>query len=214
MFDPIETALEDLAQGKVIIVTDDEDRENEGDFVMIAEKVTSESINFMSKFGRGLICSPISQKRAEELNLSLMVANDVASKDKESQASFTVSIDSIFGGSGISSSDRALTIQALTTDITRPEHLKRPGHVFPLIANPNGIKERRGHTEAAVELARLTGHKEAAVLCEILDDDGETASYEHLKKLSKMFRLKIISINCIDNYLKLLDSKPQDQAYL
>lgn len=203
MFDPIESALEELSAGKVVIVVDDIDRENEGDFIMIAEKATSDSINFMSKFGRGLICVPISESRAQELDLPLMHVD----AKKSTQAAFTVSVDSVFGGSGISAKDRALTIQALTSEVTKPDHFIKPGHVFPLIAKANGIMERRGHTEAAIDLARLTGHKEAAVLCEILDDDGETASYDHLKKLSKMFRLKIISIECIHNYLISLNKE-------
>lgn len=190
MFSTIESALIDLAEGKIVIVVDDEDRENEGDFIMAADKVTPEAINFMAKFGRGLICTPISEARALELNLELMTRNC----DDCTQAAFTVSIDSIHGGSGISAKDRSLTILSLTSSLAKPSDFKKPGHVFPLIAKKGGVLERRGHTEAAVELAKLSGHSEAAVLCEILDDDGETASYDHLLKLSKIFRLKIISV--------------------
>lgn len=198
MLSSIEEALLDLAEGKVVIVVDDEDRENEGDFIIPADKITPETINFMTKFGRGLICTPLTSKRAEELELDLMVP----SNDSDSQAAFTVSIDSIHGGSGISAKDRNRTIEALTNDKTRSQDFCRPGHIFPLIARNGGVLERRGHTEAAVDLAILSGHSPVAVLCEILDDDGETATADHLAKLAKIFRLKIISIEDLVTYVK------------
>lgn len=196
MFDTIENALRDLAEGKVVIVVDDADRENEGDFIIPAEKVTAETINFMSKYGRGLICTPISESRALELNFMPMVI----ATDKGNQAAFTVSVDSIHGGSGISAKDRALTVKSIVDDNATADHFHRPGHTFPLIARDGGVLVRRGHTEAAVDLARLSGHKPAAVLCEILDDDGETASYDHLQKLAMIFRLKIITVEDLVRY--------------
>ncbi len=195
----IEEAIEDIRQGKIIIVVDDPDRENEGDFVMAAEKVTPEAINFMSKYGRGLICVPITKKRAEELHLSPMFPNNTALH----QTAFTVSVDANqkFGvTTGISAKDRATTIKVLIDPKTKPEDLAKPGHVFPLIARDGGVLERAGHTEAAVDLARLAGLYPAGVICEIMNEDGSMARLPELEKIAKKFNLKIITIEDLIRY--------------
>lgn len=195
----IEEAIEDIRQGKIIIVVDDPARENEGDFVMAAEKVTPEAINFMSKYGRGLICVPITKKRAEELHLLPMFPNNTALH----QTAFTVSVDANqkFGVStGISAKDRATTIKVLIDPKTKPEDLAKPGHVFPLIARDGGVLERAGHTEAAVDLARLAGLYPAGVICEIMNEDGSMARLPELEKIAKKFNLKIITIEDLIRY--------------
>jgi len=166
----IESALSDLQAGKILIVVDDEDRENEGDFIMAAEKVTPESINFMAKNGRGIICLALTQERANELELEHMVNENTALHG----TAFTVTIDAKRGTTtGISAYDRALTIQMAIDPKTKPEDLARPGHIFPLIAKPGGVLRRAGHTEAVVDLARSAGMKPTGVLCEIMDDNGQ-----------------------------------------
>lgn len=192
MLDSIEAALEDLKQGKLIIVVDDENRENEGDFVTAAQNVTPEIINFMSKHGRGLICAPITKDRANALNLNLMVEHNTVLH----QTPFTVSIDLLGHGctTGISAYDRAKTVQALIDPATRPEDLGRPGHIFPLRAMDGGVLRRTGHTEATVDLARLAGMEPAGVLVEIMNDDGTMARLPQLAEIAKKFDLKIISI--------------------
>ncbi len=192
MLHTIEEALEDIRKGKLIIVVDDEDRENEGDFVTAARNVSPEIINFMSKFGRGLICAPITEQRAAELNLNLMVENNTVLH----QTPFTVSVDLIGQGctTGISAHDRAKTVQALINPGTRPEDLGRPGHIFPLRARTGGVLRRTGHTEATVDLARLAGMEPAGVLVEIMNDDGSMARLPELMDIAKKFDLKIVSI--------------------
>lgn len=196
-FHSIEEALQDLQQGKIIIVVDDEDRENEGDFVMAAEKATPEAINFMATHGRGMICAPITSQRAHELQLDYMVKGNTSSFGTP----FTVTIDLIFGNStGISTADRARTILALTKAETRPQDFMRPGHVFPLIAQDQGVLVRRGHTEAAVDLARLSGLYPAGVICEIMNEDGTMARVPSLMQMAHKYHLKIITIKDLIQY--------------
>jgi GTP cyclohydrolase II/3,4-dihydroxy-2-butanone 4-phosphate synthase len=198
MLDTIESALEDLRMGKLLIVVDDEDRENEGDFVTAARNVTPEIINFMSKYGRGLICAPITEERCDELKLNLMVENNTVLH----QTPFTVSVDLIGHGctTGISAHDRAATVQALISKDTRPDDLGRPGHIFPLRARAEGVLRRSGHTEATVDLARLAGFEPAGVLVEIMNDDGTMARLPELQEIAKKFDLKIISIKDLIEY--------------
>lgn len=194
----IEEALEDIKQGKMVIVVDDEDRENEGDFVTAARNVTPEVINFMSKHGRGLICAPITEETAHQLDLHLMVEDNTVLH----QTPFTVSIDLIGQGctTGISAHDRAKTVQALINPNTKPEELGRPGHIFPLRAVDGGVLRRAGHTEATVDLARLAGFEPAGVLVEIMNDDGTMARLPDLFEIAKKFDLKIISIKDLIAY--------------
>lgn len=196
--DSIVSALEDLRNGKIIIVVDDEDRENEGDFVVAAEKVTPDIINFMAKYGRGLICAPLTEERAEELKLDLMVKENTSLHETP----FTVSVDLIGHGctTGISASDRAKTIYALANPSTRPEDLGRPGHIFPLRAKKGGVLERAGHTEASVDLCRLAGLKPVAALVEIMNDDGTMARLPQLFEIAEKFDLKIVSIKDLIAY--------------
>ena len=194
----IEEALEDIRKGKVIIVVDDEDRENEGDFVTAARNVTPEVVNFMAKEGRGLICTPLTEARCEELGLDLMVGKNTVLH----QTQFTVSVDLIGKGctTGISVQDRAKTIQALIDPTTRPEELGKPGHIFPLKAREGGVLRRAGHTEAAIDLARLAGFEPAGVLVEILNEDGSMARLPDLMVVAKKHDLKIISIEDLIEY--------------
>ncbi len=194
----IEEALEDIRKGKVIIVVDDEDRENEGDFVTAARNVTPEVVNFMAKEGRGLICTPLNEARCEELGLDLMVGKNTVLH----QTQFTVSVDLIGKGctTGISVQDRAKTIQALIDPTTRPEELGKPGHIFPLKAREGGVLRRAGHTEAAIDLARLAGFEPAGVLVEILNEDGSMARLPDLMVVAKKHDLKIISIEDLIEY--------------
>jgi len=198
MLNTIEEALEDIRNGKLVIVVDDEDRENEGDFVTAARNVTPEIINFMSKHGRGLICAPITEERAAALNLNLMVEDNTVLH----QTPFTVSVDLIGQGctTGISAHDRSKTVQALIDPNTRPEDLGRPGHIFPLRAKPGGVLRRIGHTEATVDLARLAGLEPAGVLVEIMNDDGTMARLPQLFEIAKQFDLKIITIKDLITY--------------
>lgn len=198
MLDTIESAIGDLKKGKLLIVVDDEDRENEGDFITAAANVTPEIINFMSKFGRGLICAPITEERCDELKLNLMVENNTVLH----QTPFTVSVDLIGNGctTGISAHDRAQTVQALINPGTKPEDLGRPGHIFPLRAKSAGVLRRAGHTEATVDLARLAGFEPAGVLVEIMNDDGTMARLPQLMDIAKKFDLKIISIKDLIEY--------------
>ena len=194
----IEEALEDIRKGKVVIVVDDEDRENEGDFVAAAEMATPEMINFMATHGRGLICTPILEERANELDLEMMVGKNT----DPNQTQFTVSIDLIGNGctTGISASDRAKTVLALIDDKTKPEDLGRPGHIFPLKAKKGGVLRRTGHTEASVDLARLAGLKPAGVIVEIMNEDGTMARLPQLKTIAKKHDLKLISIEDLVAY--------------
>jgi 3,4-dihydroxy 2-butanone 4-phosphate synthase / GTP cyclohydrolase II len=190
--DPIEDAIEAVKNGAVIIVVDDEDRENEGDFVCAAEKVTPEIINFMATHGRGLICAPLIEDRCEHLGLELMVGNNTAAFETP----FTVSVDLVGHGctTGISASDRAKTIKALIDDSIHPSELGKPGHIFPLKAKRGGVLRRAGHTEAAIDFARLAGLSPAGVLVEIMNEDGTMARLPDLVKVAKRFKLKLVSI--------------------
>ncbi len=194
----IEEALEDIRQGKVVIVVDDEDRENEGDFIAAAEAVTPEMINFMATNGRGLICAPLTEERCEELQLNMMVENNTVLHHTQ----FTVSVDLIGHGctTGISVHDRAKTIKALVDENTTPQELGRPGHIFPLRAKKGGVLRRTGHTEAAIDLARLAGFKPAGILVEILNEDGTMARLPQLFPVAEKFDLKIISIEDLVAY--------------
>ncbi|ARS38260.1 bifunctional 3,4-dihydroxy-2-butanone-4-phosphate synthase/GTP cyclohydrolase II [Pedobacter sp. OK291] len=200
----IEEAIADIKAGKVIIVVDDENRENEGDFLTAAENATPEIINFMATYGRGLICAPLTEERCKELNLNLMVGKNTAAYE----TNFTVSVDLVGHGctTGISASDRSKTMLALVNPKTNPEELGRPGHIFPLIAKDGGVIRRAGHTEAAVDLARLAGMKPAGLLVEILKEDGEMARLPDLFKIAEQHQLKIISIEDLIAYRLTIDS--------
>lgn len=200
----ITEALQDIQAGKVIIVVDDEDRENEGDFIAAAEKVTPEMVNFMATHGRGLICTPLTIDRCKELDLHLMVTNNTVLHETQ----FTVSVDYKGKGNttGISARDRANTIESLVDPRTRPSDLGRPGHIFPLQAKNGGVLRRAGHTEAAVDLARLAGFKPAGILVEILNEDGSMARLPQLFKIAERFDLKIISIQDLIAYRLQHDS--------
>lgn len=194
----IEEAIEDIKKGKVIIVVDDEDRENEGDFIAAAEKVTPEMINFMITHGRGLVCAPLTEKRCAELDLPMMVQNNTVLHETQ----FTVSVDLKGNGctTGISTHDRAKTILALVNPDTKPFDLGRPGHIFPLRAKEGGVLRRTGHTEAAIDLARLAGMQPAGILVEILNEDGTMARLPQLVEIAKKFDLKLISIEDLIAY--------------
>lgn len=199
MLDTIEAAIEDIKNGKLVIVVDDEDRENEGDFITAARNVTPEIINFMSTHGRGLICAPLVEERCEELGLDLMVRDNTALH----QTPFTVSVDLLGHGctTGISAHDRAKTVQALIDPNTKPEHLGKPGHIFPLKAKTGGVLRRSGHTEATIDLARLAGFEPAGVLVEIMNEDGSMARLPELREIATKFDLKLISIKDLIAYL-------------
>ena len=198
MLDTIESAIEDIKKGKLVIVVDDEDRENEGDFITAARNVTPEIINFMSTHGRGLICAPLVEERCEELGLELMVRDNTALH----QTPFTVSVDLLGHGctTGISASDRSKTVQALINPDTRPEELGKPGHIFPLRAKQGGVLRRTGHTEATIDLARLAGFEPAGVLVEIMNEDGSMARLPELREIAIKFDLKLISIKDLIEY--------------
>lgn len=196
MLNTIEEALEDLKEGKIIIVVDDEDRENEGDLVALAEFATPETINFMATYGRGLICTPITEELAKKLNLQAMVANNTDNH----QTAFTVSVDYIETTTGISAYERSTTIQQMIAENAQPKDFRRPGHVFPLIAKHNGVLERQGHTEASVDLAKACGKYPAGVICEIMGDDGKMSRLDDLIEFSKEHNLKIISIEDLIRY--------------
>ncbi len=200
----IQEAIEDIRQGKVIIVVDDEDRENEGDFLAAAEKATPEMINFMATHGRGLICAPLTEKRCEDLKLNMMVGNNT----DPMETAFTVSVDLKGNGvtTGISASDRANTILALTDPDTKPHELARPGHIFPLKAKEGGVLRRTGHTEAAIDFARLAGLKPAGVIVEIMNEDGTMARLPQLLEVAKKFDLKLVSIEDLVAYRMQHDS--------
>jgi 3,4-dihydroxy 2-butanone 4-phosphate synthase/GTP cyclohydrolase II len=206
----IEEAIEDIKAGKVIIVVDDEDRENEGDFVTAARNATPEVINFMATHGRGLVCAPLTRERCEELNLHPMVGQNTAVYE----TNFTVSVDLQGYGctTGISASDRSKTIKALIDPNIDPEELGRPGHIFPLIAMDGGVLRRTGHTEASVDLARLAGFEPAGVLVEILKDDGEMARLPDLMEVAKRFDLKIVSIEDLIEYRLKHDTLIQEEV--
>jgi 3,4-dihydroxy 2-butanone 4-phosphate synthase/GTP cyclohydrolase II len=202
--DTIDEAIEDLRNGKLIIVVDDEDRENEGDFIAAAEKITPEMVNFMATEGRGLICVPLTEERCDELELDMMVTRNTSLHDTP----FTVSVDAVGEGitTGISAHDRAITIQKLANSGTQPHELGRPGHIFPLRARSRGVLRRAGHTEAAVDLTRLAGLNPVGVLVEIMNPDGSMARLPQLMEIAKRFDLKLISIADLINYKLKLES--------
>ena len=198
MLDSIESAIEDIKNGKLIIVVDDEDRENEGDFITAAENATPEVINFMSTHGRGLICASLTEERCNELKLQPMVVDNTSLHE----TAFTVSIDLLGNGctTGISAHDRSKTVKALVNPDTRPEDLGRPGHIFPLKAKRGGVLRRSGHTEATIDMSRLAGFAPAGVLVEIMNEDGSMARLPQLKEIAKKFDLKLISIKDLIEY--------------
>lgn len=188
-FNTIEEALEDIQEGKMVIVIDDPDRENEGDLLMAAEKVTGDAINFMATYGKGLICVPMTKERVSSLDIHAMVSENTDNHE----TAFTVSVDHIDTTTGISAFERALTIQKLL-ESDKPKDFRRPGHIFPLVAKEGGVLKRIGHTEAAVDLARLAGLQPAGVICEIMSDDGTMARTPQLMEFAKLHHLKIITI--------------------
>jgi 3,4-dihydroxy 2-butanone 4-phosphate synthase/GTP cyclohydrolase II len=200
----IEEAIEDIRQGKIIIVVDDEDRENEGDFLAAAEMITPEMINFMATHGRGLICAPLTESRCKELELKPMVTNNT----DHMETAFTVSVDLKGHGvtTGISASDRAKTVLALVDQNTKFYDLARPGHIFPLVAKQGGVLRRTGHTEAAIDFARLAGFKPAGVICEIMNEDGSMSRLPQLVEVAKRFDLKLVSIEDLVAYRMQHDS--------
>jgi len=197
-FNSIEEVIEDIREGKIVIVVDDPDRENEGDLLMAAEKVTQETINFMAKYGRGLICMPMESQIVSKLSLNPMVQNNTDNH----QTAFTVSIDHVDTTTGISAYERALTIQKAIEDDAKPEYFRRPGHIFPLEAREGGVLTRIGHTEAGVDLPKLAGLKPAGVICEIMGEDGEMSRTPELMEFAKMHNLKIITIADLVAYRK------------
>lgn len=200
IFNSVEEAIVDVRNGKVVVVFDDVARENEGDFIVAADFVTPEIINFMAKFGRGLICVAITQERADELKLQRMVEDNTATLS----TAFTVSVDLLGHGctTGISAADRAKTVSALVDKNTKPEDLGRPGHIFPLIAHPQGVIARMGHTEASVDLPVLAGLNPCGVLVEVMNDDGTMARLADLVKIANEHTLKLISISQLVEYRK------------
>ncbi|OZI12983.1 bifunctional 3,4-dihydroxy-2-butanone-4-phosphate synthase/GTP cyclohydrolase II [Bacillaceae bacterium SAS-127] len=201
MFATIEEALADLKQGKVVIVVDDEDRENEGDFIGLAEFADAEMVNFMAKMGRGLICVPVEEEIAEKLGLKMMVTNNTDSHG----TAFTVSIDHQSTHTGISAFERATTIQEMLNDKAVPEDFKQPGHIFPLVAKKGGVLKRAGHTEAAVDLAHLAGVKGAGIICEIMKEDGSMARLPDLQVMAEELDLKLITIQHLIEYRRKKD---------
>ncbi|MEZ4972014.1 MAG: bifunctional 3,4-dihydroxy-2-butanone-4-phosphate synthase/GTP cyclohydrolase II [Cyclobacteriaceae bacterium] len=203
--DRIEDAIDEIKNGKVIIVVDDEDRENEGDFVCAAESITPQIVNFMATHGRGLICAPLSEERCEELGLELMVGKNTAAYETP----FTVSVDLIGHGctTGISAHDRFKTIKALADPETKPEELGKPGHIFPLKAKKEGVLRRAGHTEAAIDFARLAGFRPAGVLVEIMNEDGSMARLPDLVNVASKFGLKLVSIKDLIEYRMRTESQ-------
>ena len=198
IFHTIEEALEDLRRGKIILVTDDEDRENEGDFICAAQFATTENINFMATHGKGLICMPMSEEYVEKLKLPQMVENNTDNHE----TAFTVSIDHITTTTGISAVERSITALACVKEDAKPEDFRRPGHMFPLKAKKNGVLERNGHTEATVDLCRLAGLKECGLCCEIMREDGTMMRTEELSKLAQQYQMKFITIKNLQDYRK------------
>ena len=198
VFHTIEEALEDLRRVKIILVTDDEDRENEGDFICAAQFATTENINFMATHGKGLICMPMSEEYVEKLKLPQMVENNTDNHE----TAFTVSIDHITTTTGISAVERSITALACVKEDAKPEDFRRPGHMFPLKAKKNGVLERNGHTEATVDLCRLAGLKECGLCCEIMREDGTMMRTEELSKLAQQYQMKFITIKNLQDYRK------------
>ncbi|MEE9118186.1 MAG: bifunctional 3,4-dihydroxy-2-butanone-4-phosphate synthase/GTP cyclohydrolase II [Calditrichia bacterium] len=206
IFNSIDEAIDDFKAGKMLIVVDDEDRENEGDFILASQMITPEKINFLTKHGRGMICVPITSKRAKELDLDLMVQENTALH----KTPFTITVDARKGTTtGISAHDRAATIHSIIDPRTGPDDLVRPGHIFPLIAKDGGVLRRAGHTEAAVDLTRLSGLMPSGVLCEIMNDDGTMARVPELRKLAQKFDIKMISIRDLIAYRRMREKLVQ-----
>ena len=200
-FSTVEEALEELRQGKIILVTDDEDRENEGDFICSAEAATTENINFMAMHGKGLICMPMSEEYIKKLKLPQMVTNNTDNHE----TAFTVSIDHVDTTTGISAAERSITAMKCVDDDAKPEDFRRPGHMFPLLAKKNGVLERNGHTEATVDLMRLAGLKECGLCCEIMREDGTMMRKTELLELAENYNIKIITIAALQQYRKVND---------
>lgn len=200
-FNTIEEALEDLRQGKIILVTDDEDRENEGDLICAAEFATTENVNFMAVHGKGLICMPMSIALCQKLRFPQMVTTNTDNHE----TAFTVSVDHINTSTGISAEERGITARACVSEDAKPEDFRRPGHMFPLMAKPNGVLERNGHTEATVDLLRLAGLKECGLCCEIMREDGTMMRTSELKALASRWGLKFITIKALQDYRKKND---------
>ncbi|MBE5970253.1 MAG: bifunctional 3,4-dihydroxy-2-butanone-4-phosphate synthase/GTP cyclohydrolase II [Lachnospiraceae bacterium] len=207
-FNTIEEALEDLRQGKIILVTDDPDRENEGDFICAAEFATTENINLMATHGKGLICMPMSAEYVERLRIPQMVSKNTDNHE----TAFTVSIDHVSTSTGISAAERSITAMACVKDDVKPEDFRRPGHMFPLLAKKNGVLERNGHTEATVDLCRLAGLKECGLCCEIMREDGTMMRTPELYELAKKFDMKFITIKDLQNYRKCHETLVEAQA--
>ncbi len=211
MFDKIEEALQDIREGKLVVVVDDEDRENEGDLLLAAARVTPEAINFMAKHGRGLICLPCTPERLDELKIPAMISDQ--HNTSTHGTAFAVSIGAKGRiTTGISAQDRAATVQAVVDTTTTAEDISRPGHVFPLRAKPGGVLERAGHTEAAVDLARLAGLYPAGVICEIMNDDGTMARLKELKEFAAKFGLKLISVEDLIRYRRQNEKLVEKEA--
>lgn len=198
VFSDIPSAVEDVKDGKIIIIVDDESRENEGDLVFAAEKVTSEKVNFMITHGKGLVCMPIIKSRLEELDIPLMTEENT----EVTKCQFTVSVDHKDVSTGISAADRALTVKKIIDKETKPNDLLKPGHMFPLKYNGKGVIERQGHTEASVDIVKLAGLYPAAVICEMINEDGTMARLKDLEAFSSKHGLKMISIRDLVKYLK------------
>ena len=209
-FNTVEEALEELRQGKIVLVTDDEERENEGDFICAAEFATTENVNFMATYGRGLICMPMSESLGKQLQLPQMVTTNTDSHE----TAFTVSIDFIDTTTGISAEERGLTARKCVEAGIKPEQFRRPGHMFPLIAKKNGVLERNGHTEATVDLMRLAGLKECGLCCEIMRDDGTMMRTRELMELAQQFQIKMITIQAIQKYRKVKEKLVERSAVI
>lgn len=207
-FNTVEEALEELRNGKIILVTDDPDRENEGDFICAAEFATTENINFMACYGKGLICMPMSEEYVRKLRIPQMVQQNTDNHE----TAFTVSIDHVSTTTGISAAERSITALACVSEDAKPEDFRRPGHMFPLLAKENGVLEREGHTEATVDLCRLAGLKECGLCCEIMREDGTMMRTPELMKLAKEWDIKFITIRDLQNYRKCHEKLVEQKA--
>ena len=207
-FNTVEEALEELRNGKIILVTDDPDRENEGDFICAAEFATTENINFMACYGKGLICMPMSEEYVRKLRIPQMVQQNTDNHE----TAFTVSIDHVATTTGISAAERSITALACVSEDAKPEDFRRPGHMFPLLAKENGVLEREGHTEATVDLCRLAGLKECGLCCEIMREDGTMMRTPELMKLAKEWDIKFITIRDLQNYRKCHEKLVEQKA--
>ena len=207
-FNTVEEALEELRNGKIILVTDDPERENEGDFICAAEFATTENINFMATHGKGLICMPMSEEYVRRLQIPQMVTHNTDNHE----TAFTVSIDHVATTTGISAAERSITAMACVAEDAKPEDFRRPGHMFPLLAKPNGVLEREGHTEATVDLCRLAGLKECGLCCEIMREDGTMMRTPELMELAKKWDIKFITIRDLQNYRKCHEKLVEQKA--